>query len=157
MNWTFLIGIGTIVLAVVAGYQAWLLRNSTMADLTLKLDERFNDKLLRKRKKAAQSLKNRPAEHDADIEDVLDFFETLGFLIRHRALDKKVVWHTFFYWIHGYWKFTRGFVANQQSTSPARYAEIEYLHEKTLKIEVKERGPLVEDEWNDFLEMEAAE
>jgi hypothetical protein len=97
MDWTFLVGIATILLAAVAGYQAWLLRNSAMADIILKLDDRFNNTLLPKRRKAAQALKRGPDEHDADIEDVLDFFETLGLLVRRHALDREVVWHTFFY------------------------------------------------------------
>lgn len=157
MDWTFLIGIGTIVLAGVAGYQAWLLRNSAMADVILKLDERFNDKLLNKRKEAARSLKDGPDEHDANIEDVLDFFETLGLLIRRHAVDKEIVWHTFFYWIHGYAKYAKNFVAKQRSKSPNRYAEIQYLHKQTLKIEVCRHGPIDESEWNDFLELEATE
>ena len=157
MDWNILVGIGTILLALVAGYQAWLLRNSAMADVILKLDQRFNEALLSKRKKAALSLKNGPQDHDADIEDVLDFFETLGLLIRRHALDRKVVWHTFFYWIHGYYRFAREFIAKQQSESPNRYTEFKYLHERARQIETRRHGPLNENEWDDFLELEAAE
>lgn len=150
-------GIGAIAAAAVAGYQAWLLRNSTIADLILKFDEQFNETLWEKRKKAAKSLKQGPSEHDPNIEDVLDFFETLGFLTkwRCRALSKSIVWHTFFYWIHGYWRYSHQFIERQQLKSPKRYADFQFIHEKTYALEIKQRGPINENEWDDFLELEA--
>jgi hypothetical protein len=157
MDWTFLIGVGTIVLALAAAYQAWLLRNSAMADMLLKLEQRFNEKLLRTRRDAARSLKGQPDEHDAAIEDVLDFFETLGLLVRRRAMNTHVVWHTFFYWIHGYYRFATDFIKRQRSKFPHRYTDLEYLHKQTLQCEERRHGPLIEGEWDDFLDLEEVE
>jgi hypothetical protein len=63
---------------------------------------------------------------------------------------------TYFYWIHGYWRYASIFISKQQSDSPKRYTEFKYLHNKTWKVEIHRHGPINESEWDDFLDLEAA-
>lgn len=137
-----------------SAYQAWLLRSSNNAELILKFDDQFNsDGFLEIRKRASKNLKAKPIKDTDDIEDVLDFFETLGIMVRKSGLDPELVWHTFFYWVHGYWIHTKDLIEQQRKDYPNRYKDIIFLHSKILEIE-KTNGRINEEEWNKFLEEE---
>jgi hypothetical protein len=144
-----------LIAASISGYQAWLLRFSNNANLILKFDDKFNgNTFLKIRAKAVKAIKSIDRENKDDIEDILDFFETLGLMVRRKGLDKEMVWHTFFYWFHGYYINTIGFMASQRSLYPNRYQDIIMLHSEMLSIEQKNNGPINENEWNAFLEEE---
>jgi hypothetical protein len=98
----------------------------------------------------------RTPDHEDHIEDLLDFFETLGLLTRRRALDKEMVWSTFFYWLYGYWLFSRAFVEAQRAQFPARYGDLVWLIRELTPIERHMRGALNDAEWNNFLAEESA-
>ncbi len=79
---------------------------SLSIDLLLKMDDRFNSPLLTNyRKHAAESLlAGKPTDA---VDEVLDFFETIGLLVRKGAIEKEMTWSTFFYWILRYEHATR--------------------------------------------------
>ena len=70
-----------------------------------------------------------------EAEDVFDFFETIGLLLRKGALDKEMVWNTFFYWIHRYWITGSEYIADQQRDDPTTWEDFKYLHEQVIKVE----------------------
>ena len=76
------------------------LRRSKFAlsvELLQKLDERFNcPDFYKKRKAAIESIKSKTF---SDIHEILDFFETIGLLLKRGAVDKEMVWSTFYWWI----------------------------------------------------------
>jgi hypothetical protein len=156
IDWVAVISaIAALIAASVAGYQAWLLRFSNNANLILKFDEQFNsDSFIKTRAKAAKAIKAIDRENKDDIEDVLDFFETVGLMVRRKGLDKEMVWHTFFYWIHGYCNNTEDLIASQRKLYPNRYCDIIELHSEMLCIEQSNHGPINESEWSGFLEEE---
>jgi len=144
-----------IITATFAGYQIWLIRFSNNADLILKLDDKFNNKdFVETRKRAASLIKSGKiiSENKDAIEDILDFFETIGLMVKKGGLDKEIIWHTFFYNIHGYYIYTKDFITSQQKEySTNRYKEFIYLHDETLKIELKSQSRINEKEWDNFL------
>jgi len=155
IDWSFLAGIGAILTAGVAIYQAWLLRSSNIATLILKFDDKFNKEMIDTRKKAACALQHQSLpDGKNEIEDILDFCETLGMMVRRRAIDKKIVWHTFFYWLHGYHVYDKDFIEDQRKNFPSRYEDLIYLHTKTCRLEERRRAPINEAEWSDFLREE---
>src|SRR5439155_22559830 len=85
-----------------AAWQARLLSFSLQVQSLLAVEKTFSEREFRRiRHDAARQLQtNTP---DPEVDDVLNFFATLALLVRRRALDAEMVWHVFFYWLHGYW------------------------------------------------------
>jgi len=108
-------------------------RASFRVELILKLDDRFNSKDFRQlRIKAVKSiLKN----NFKDTEEIFDFFETVGLLLRKGTLDKEMVWNTFFYWIHHYWIIGSEYITDQRRDDPTTWEDFNYLHEQVIKVE----------------------
>ncbi len=137
----------TIVLAVTAIvaviWQTRSFRLSLAADLSMKLDDRFQDKeFAALRSRAARALKEHTAEGEA--EDVFDFFETIGMFIRLRALNAEIVHSLFFHWINLYWVAGRDHIRKRQSISKALWRDFESLYNKVLDIE-RQKDPASKD------------
>src|SRR5205085_13528 len=91
-------------------------RFSLSVDLIMTLDERFNSDLIRKaRRAAAKSINDKTYN---EVDDVLDFFETVGMLTRRHALDEQLVWSTFSYWFYFYWYSTKEYIHETQKGNP---------------------------------------
>jgi len=152
---TAVTAVAALSAAAFAAYQIYLSRLSLSVKLLLNLEERFDGPALQKQRSAAvNAIRSNTPDNESNVEDVLDFFETIGLLTHRKALDKEMVWNSFFYWLHGYWRFCRPFIDKQRKTYPARYAELIWLHGKLLAIEEKKYGLLDENEWNGFLDKE---
>lgn len=135
--------------------QSDLSKETLSVDLTLKFDDRFNNKsMLLKRKfvsqelmtsatisleKVANTIISRPPVKDR-LEDILDFFETIGQLVRRGTLDEVLIWHTFYHWFYHYYFLTEKFINYKREKSASSYPDIKWLHQKMLLLE-KERNP----------------
>lgn len=154
--WVAVGSVGTISAVLLAVRQIRLSRLTGSADLLLRLEDRFDEEeFMSCRVKAATALKNTTESNQVDIEDVLDFFETVGILVRKGALNDELVWSSFYYWLHGYFHYGKKFLEVQRSKFPARYDEVIRLHKKLLKIE-KSKRPSPDSEWARFLKEEAS-
>ena len=134
------VAVAIVAVVVTAGIEAWQSRQSRFAlgvDLLLKLDERFNSALLEARATAAGDL---PQKRSGDGDDVLDFFDTLGLLVRKGALSEELVWHTFFYWIQGYWWSARTYVRERRDQDPTVWEDFARLYEGCARIHMKKRS-----------------
>jgi hypothetical protein len=135
----------TSLVAVAAlWYESKRWRFSMGIDLYMKLEERFNSDLMHKtRKAAARALLSdhvRPGTPDQTaLEDTLDFFEMIGFLVSRGALDDKMVWHGFFNFIHPYWLSARGYIEDQRTIDPTVWVDLDQLHRRLLSVEKNER------------------
>jgi len=117
MNWNALTGIATAATALAAIGSTWAaifaakkqnvnferssrdFRLSLSAELALKLGERFNSEGFRKCRFIAASALLRQEGMD-EAEDVLDFLESVGLLMRLGALNDEVAYSFFFHWIN---------------------------------------------------------
>lgn len=161
VNWTLVAALGTFAAAAFAlastfvnAGQAIFSRLALGVNALLEFDRQFNGSDYRDvRKTACEMLRDgKPvAETDKALEDVFDFFETIGLMTRRRALDQEMVWSTFFYWLHGYWLVAEEFIERQQTKAPARYGDLRWLHDMLVPIEERKRGTLDRAEWEDFL------
>jgi hypothetical protein len=133
--------------------QIELSNKSLNINLTLELEKRFNDDKFRElRKKAHESIRNK--KFDA-VDEVLDFFETVALLVKRNAVDEEIVWHTFFWWIRGYWVTTENYILEKQEKEPSVWEDLRNLYNKLVAIE-KDKNPtfsekLTEDELDEFL------
>jgi hypothetical protein len=105
-------------------------------DLLMKLDERFNGAMRKDRAMGARGLlENRPE----DCDDILDFFETLGMLVREGALRDEFVWHYLFHWIRGYWQSAHDYVHRYRGKESTVWQDFERLYRRTIDIEMGKR------------------
>ncbi len=102
-------------------------RVAVAADLVFRADEKFG-RMRKERQEAAECLlafKNNSEDDRAD--EVMDFFDTVGLLIRRKILDEETAWSLFYWWAVGYW----------EAAQKCDYVE-------------KKRGEYGEATWEDF-------
>jgi hypothetical protein len=131
--------VGVLVAICALIYQISRSRFSLNVELCLKLEDKFNSPDFRKTRSNAAKLILK--KQFVKAEDVFDYFETLGYLVREKALDKKIVWSTFFEWVQGYWSAGIQYIqeARQEGKDQTIWEDFEYLHNELLKIQ-RERG-----------------
>ena len=131
--------VGVLVAICALIYQIRRSRFSLNVELCLKLEDKFNSPDFRKARSNAAKLILKKQFDKA--EDIFDFFETIGYLVREEALDKKIVWSTFFEWVQGYWSSGLKYIldSRQEDKDQTIWEDFEYLHTELLKIQ-RERG-----------------
>jgi len=116
---------------------------SLAADLSMKLDDRFNPEDFRRiRSDAAQALLSN--QNIVDAEDVFDFFETVGLLVRTGALTNDLAYNFFFHWINLYWVAGQSHIHEKRKVSRSLWEDFEDLYKKVREIETK-KDPNSED------------
>jgi hypothetical protein len=69
-----------------------------------RLDDKFNEEgMVAKRSTVAQRLLDKDTAPDRQTEDLLDYFDTIGFLIDRKALDRETAWRMFSDAAFSYW------------------------------------------------------
>lgn len=92
---------------IVFWWQVQRARFNQRIDLILKLAERFDKLEMRaSRSKAARALRTDCNTEEGAVEDVLSFFEELGFLLARNAVDTDAVYEFFEYWAIQYHQAT---------------------------------------------------
>lgn len=131
------------------GWNIWRAKYNLGIDLILKLGERFEKPEMREiRAKAAKALIIQdPETGDAHIDDVLNFFEEIGFLLERKAIDAKAAWTFFHFWVDGYYHSTSNYrrCQNHQARQTPFYDEFEQLYLTLAEVDRKdqiERGRL---------------
>jgi hypothetical protein len=107
---------GTILAVVAFTWQVRRARFNQSIDLLFRLESDFfgPEKKLQRVKAARDLLTGQSLE----AEPILDFFETMALLLRRGALDKEIVWHTFFYWIDHYYEAAKDAIKLRQAADP---------------------------------------
>jgi len=146
--------------AVIAIVALWIesrrSRFSLGIDLLLKLDHNFKtERMCTARQTVAKAYQMNKSEND--IDEILDFFEMIGLLTHRGALSDILVWHNFFYWIHGYYLLSRDYIKAAQSEDPTVWQNLVSLHKRLVAIEKRERRctdsqlQLTKEELTEFL------
>jgi hypothetical protein len=166
----FVTALAALIVATVTYYQLKHSRFALGVDLILKLEAQFDQAEMKAaRSRAAKALIPKLAAPDelllsTDLEPVLDFFETLGLLVRRRAVDEELAWNSFSYWLLRY-----AALAPHQIKARRRlesdwtyYEEFEHLAKRLTDFDSRRRnltkGPSLSKELlASFLAEEAAE
>ena len=100
LDWNAIGALGGWVAASVA-FSAFLLQRrqisfSANLDSLWRLQDEFNSEdMCEKRSRVAKRLIAGNTAHDRDTEDILDFFDLIGYLVEQKALDKVTSWMLF--------------------------------------------------------------
>ena len=76
------------------------------------------------------------------IENVIDFFDMLGFYIKNNYIKTDLVWNNFYYWFNLYHEFYVKYSIKdfRFKDSPQVWKNLEYLRDELRKIEFAESG-----------------
>jgi hypothetical protein len=127
------------VLAAI-GTVAWQIQHARFIkgiEVLLEFEKRFESQMLPARKSIAQKLLATPPERSA--EDVLNFYEVIGMLLRHRALEPTMVWHVFGTLCIVYVDAAKTEIEAETELDPGAWSEAKYLSERMKKLEEKSR------------------
>ena len=153
--------VALVVSLLSLGYQIRRTGLVQAADLLMRFEGNFFGKEKRdQRSLAAQNYLRNP-EDFKEMEDILDFFETIAMLTRKEALDLYMVWHTFDYWIERYYGIAKPYITMRQSTDPGVWSDLTWLLPKLIRLHEKsaksKRAEITREEQARFLTEEAEE
>jgi hypothetical protein len=160
----WLIVIGMVGVGLL-GFQAWAEYQHRTYDPTLafRFDERFySDEFKATRFTAAKVLKDnqgnlrRTDTELEDVEDMLDFFEDIGFYAQGDQITPEVAHHHFYHWIRGYYLAARDYIEAWQAQERTRWTHFKELFDVASEIEDKSRGKTIlkGEEISAFLDQE---
>jgi len=155
-NW--IVAIATILTLVYLRSQIRGAREVSGAEFLLRLNDRYNSKeMVKNRRDLANVLLE--GERRQLPSAVLDFFETVGLLLRERLLKVELVWQYFGWSTLHCWQAVKAWVKEfrQGEQDQTIYAEFEYLSGEMMEVEQRRRGfsPDLEKETASFLEDES--
>lgn len=141
-------------------YQIWRTGLVQAADLLMRFEQNFfgPEKAKQRSLAATNHIKNPEDFHE--MEDILDFFETIAMLTRKRALDRYMVWHTFDYWIERYYAIALPYIHSRQQKEPGLWADLNWLIPELKHLQSKTGNgdvALSPDALRAFLAEEASE
>lgn len=73
-----------------------------------------------------------------EMQDILDFFETIGFLVKRDYLIARDVWDMFSYWLFNVFADFKSIIEEEQKHDPSYYQDFSKLIEQLRKIEYAE-------------------
>jgi hypothetical protein len=151
--------IGTMLALTAFAYQVHRARFNQSVDLLFRLEADFFGPAKRiQRAKACRDMQNGSF---LEAEPVLDFFETMALLLRRKALDQEMVWHTFYYWIERYDAAAGAYIQQRQATDPLVWKDLSQLVVSLNRFNAKQLGrsarPLSSKDIQDFLVEEQTE
>jgi len=152
--------VGIIVSVSALIWQVRRARFNQSIDLLFRLENDFFGPAKRlQRVKASRDLLN---GEFLEAEPILDFFETMALLLRRGALDKEIVWHTFFYWIDRYYQASKPSITARQKIDPLVWKDLTQFVTDLRKLQIKQAAaasyhPPAPEEITRFLEEEQTE
>ena len=153
---TLIAAIGAIVTLALIWRQIRIARLALGADLIFRADEKFYH-MRKERKEAAECLLSfKKGSKDDKADDVLDFFDTIGMLVRRKSLEKEVSWSVFYWWVVGYWEAAQRcdyIESKKKEYGEQTWEDFEKLYEETKKWEGEEE-PWGDEKIDNFLNKE---
>ena len=133
-------GASTTLALIAFLYQVRRTRFNQSIDLLFRLENSFFGEDMREQRSKAARLMLKETPDFTEVEDVLDFFETVALLSRKRALDRYMIWHTFYYWIDRYYEAAKSHIEERRKTDSTVWQDIGPFVEGLRKLQVKEAG-----------------
>lgn len=133
-----------IIVAIIFQILEWRRqRFSRSVDIVAQMDARWESVEFREIRKQAASFLLSPQESnqaagEESVRTVLNFFETVGFLVRKRVVDEEAVWHFFGSWLFPYFRASDRIMEQSCSLDPNCYSDFKILYGKLRRVEAKQ-------------------
>jgi len=131
----------SVTLSLIAfAWQVHRARFTQSIDLLLRFEANFfGPEKREQRARAAAGMLREPPEFQ-EAEDILDFFETIALLCRRKALDRYMLWHTFYYWVDRYYEAAKGYIEEHRRTEPTVWQDIGPFVARLRKLQKQKAG-----------------
>lgn len=117
-----------------------LAREQMQVEIQLKLQETFDARpmLFTRRNLANQLIVG--VEHSVILEDLMNFFETVGMLIKKDYVDMDMIWFVFGYYGRLWWSACKDYIIEErrQLDDKTLFVGFELFAEKLYEVELKE-------------------
>jgi hypothetical protein len=133
-------GASTTLALIAFLYQVRRARFNQSIDLLFRLENSFFGEDMREQRSKAARLMLRDIPDFTEVEDVIDFFETVALLSRKGALDRYMIWHTFYYWIDRYYETAKSHIEERRKIDSTVWQDIGPFVEGLRNLQVKEAG-----------------
>jgi hypothetical protein len=115
-------------------------RESERVQHLLRFVEQFDNAPFANIRKALAEKRIKGIDDPPELDNVLNFFETIGLLVKRGYLDAHDVWSSFSYWIFCIFADGRETIEQEQKEDPTYYSDFTGLVEKLEGIEKAEHG-----------------
>jgi hypothetical protein len=153
------VGVMVAVVGLIIGRRR--ARFSLGVSVLMALDNQWNNERFTGLRRAAATKYLRKAE-GSEVSDIIDFFATVGLLLRKGVLNREMAWATFFIPLNYYWLAAQDVIARERRNDLTVWRSACYLHERLSAEEVRQRSCSKEQtvpseqDLRDFLDGEAA-
>jgi len=117
--------------------------NTSLDSLWRLRDEWNSDDMGTLRSSAAASLLDH--EPNGDVDDVLFFFDEIGYLWQRGALDEQLIWYEFYWPMANYWTASEDHVRELRADDATRFAALDHLMQRMVAIESQQRNKSAAD------------
>ena len=119
-------------------------------DLLLKLDDQFDTPMMRaSRRRASTYLKEKQRIHtgsavsfddlEYSLDAVLDFFDQVGHLLKHGALERGAVWDAFYHQVHHWYSNAEEYITSQRQRDATIWENLEYLNRQLVAEQMRHK------------------
>jgi hypothetical protein len=142
-------------------FAAWQIRRArkqAQIQHLLQVDHEFTGQPLVQYRCALAKKRLAGESEPLELYRILDFFETIGLLVRRKYLDSYDVWSMYSHWMFNVYSDFEKAITEFRSEDPSYYAEFARLLEKLRKTEKAQGGtlaPPTKGEIKEFWEEEA--
>ena len=153
-DWQTIIAGGAAIIGGVAAYSAGriqaratreaadreigAIKSTLQAESIIKLIDKFDSHdFQEKRKRAAQACLNHLEDKNPGvvIEDILDFFDDVAFLVTKGALDTEMMWHPFYHWVRMYYQAAEQHIIARTKEEPTVWNYLCAIYPRLTEME----------------------
>ena len=133
---------GVVVTFFMVRTQNSIARMNSFVTLEYQLEDNFNgERKKMERKKLAEQLKNKSPYVEIQ-DDVIDFFDMVGTLLRRNAIDEELVYTGLSFFIIRWWKASKEYILSEresQGNDNTLFTDFEKLYNRMVLFEMKVR------------------
>ncbi|HXM60519.1 MAG TPA: hypothetical protein VN950_06655 [Terriglobales bacterium] len=115
-------------------------RESDRVQHLVRFIEQFESEPLATYRRVTAEKRVRGTSYPTEAQNILNFFETIGLLVRREYLDVDDVWSSFAYWMFNVYADFREDIEQEQRDDPSYYQDFCTLIERLRKVEMEEGG-----------------
>jgi hypothetical protein len=139
------VGLGTALVAVLALWlegRRW--RFALGVELILRLEAEFRTARMyeSRREVAGAFLSDNLTQASNALDEIINFYDGVGYFVERHALERKVVWNHFFSYMYRFWHYAQPYIESERRRDPTLWKSAGRLYHQLLRIEKKERGRL---------------
>jgi len=113
-------------------------RLTQQADTLLRFADRYTAAPMRGTRRAAAKKLLAAKTFNDELSDVLDFFTLLALFVERGAMDARLAYMTFDYWLLHYWQAAHEHIRSERQSDPKSWLRLDHLASRFQRMRRKE-------------------